>query len=97
MNKDFLTPEFVEDCNRCGIRCNLNVFPWRYLGWSDEDFMNETLRFSDGKVIPKVFQKKLIAVIRTQERTLIERWEYVQKRDKAMPKQSKFGKQLELF
>ena len=94
---DFLTPEFVEDCNKCGIQCHPDRFPWKYLGWSDDAFMAEDLCFSDGKPIPKVFQQRLLAVIRTQEKVLIERREYIRKRDEIMPAQPKFGNQLELF
>lgn len=92
----FLTPDFVKSCNACGVPCNLDVFPWKYLGWTDDDFMAEELKFTDGHVIPKD-QKKLLRVVRAQEQVLTERWEFVQKRDAVMPKQPKFGKQLELF
>jgi len=91
---DFLTPEFVAECNKRGVQCRLDIFPWKYLGWSDEDFMAVELRFTDGTVIPKSHQEKLLRVVRAQEKKLIERWEFVQKHDAVMPK---FGKQLELF
>lgn len=94
---DFLTPEFVKQCNSCGIQCHLSSFPWKYLGWSDEDFMAVEMQFTDGTVIPKSHQEKLLRVVRAQEQTLIERWEFVKKRDAVMPKQPKFGKQLEMF
>lgn len=94
---DFLTPEFVAACNKCGVQCHLDVFPWKYLGWSDEDFMAVELHFTDGTVIPKSHQEKLLRVVRAQEQVLKDRWAYVQKRDAVMPKRLKFGKQLEMF
>ena len=94
---DFLTPEFVDACNKCGIQCHLDCFPWEYLGWTDEAFMEVELHFTDGTVIPKDHQKKLLRVVRAQETLLEERWAFVQKRDAAIPKRPKFGKQLEMF
>jgi len=94
---DFLTPEFVTACNSCGIQCHLDVFPWKYLGWTDEDFMGVELHFTDGTVIPKDHQQKLLRVVRASEKQLEERWAFVQKRDAKKTKQLKFGKQLEMF
>jgi len=99
---DFLTPEFIKKhCVPCGITCKLAVFPWKYLGWSDEAFMEQEMHFAHGPVIPKDHQSKLLGVVRTQEKLLIERHKYVTTRDRALrpihEENSPAGEQLELF
>lgn len=99
---DFLTPEFVKrHCIPCGIRCNRAVFPWKYLGWTDEAFMAEEIRFAHGGIVPKEYQATLLGVVRAQEKQLIERHEYVTARDAALKPihetKSPQGEQLELF
>jgi len=99
---DFLTPEFVKrHCVPAGIACNRDVFPWKYLGWTEEEFMEVELKFAHGGTVPKEHQKKLYGVVTAQEQQLIERHEYVTARDAALKPiheaKSPQGEQLELF
>jgi hypothetical protein len=89
---EFLTPEFIESCNACGIPCDLSIFPWKYLGYSDEEFMALELWFEGGHVIPKEHQQKLLGVVRAQERQLRRRFELTRKRKPYSTKN-----QLEMF
>lgn len=91
---DFLTPEFVADCNRCGIACHLDMFPWKYLDVTDDEFMAIKMNFIGGYVVPKEYQRKLLGVIRAQERLLKKRFLFVQKRNKT---KIPTGEQLEMF
>lgn len=99
---DFLTPEFIKrHCIPAGVQCRRDVFPWKYLGWTDREFMATTLRFAHGGAVPRNHQVKLLGVIRAQEQLLIERHAYVTRRDRALrpvhEANSPQGEQLELF
>jgi len=95
--------EFIKQyCRSVGIRCNLDIFPWKYLGWTDDAFMAETLRFAHGGVVPKNHQRHLLGIVRDQEKVLIERHEFVTARKRALNTKrlrnlAPAGKQLELF
>jgi hypothetical protein len=98
MNKfDFLTPDFVKSCNCCGIQCHIELFPWNCLGLPDDEIMAIDMKFADGRPMPKSRQRGLLGFVRAQEKLLIERWKYVQLRDKKMGPIPKQGAQLELF
>jgi len=99
---DFLTPEFIWKHRKAiGTTVKLTVFPWKYLGWTDEAFMAEEIRFAHGGIVPKDYQRILLGVVRAQERQLTERHHYLTTRDAALrpvhEKASPQGKQLELF
>ena len=101
-NFDFLTPEFIKKhCKPCGLPCKLSIFPWKYLGWTDDEFMADEIRFAHGGAVPKSHQAKLLGVVRAQETLLIERYEYITARDAALEPiheaNSPQGDQLELF
>lgn len=99
---DFLTPEFLKNHQKTlGVKVDLSIFPWKYLGVTDEEFMAEEIKFAHGGVVPKDHQKKLLGVVRAQEQQLLERHEYTVSRDAALrpvhKKSSPQGEQLELF
>lgn len=94
---DFLTPEFIKAHERAtGIRVIPDIFPWKYLGYSDEEFVAEKIHYSHGPVIPAKQQLTLLGVVRQQEKELMERRDYLAGREKAMGKPKK-QIQLELF
>ena len=94
---DFLTPEFIKAHEKAtGIRVIPDIFPWKYLGVTDAAFMADKIRFSHGPVIPEPHKLVLLGVVRQQEKELMERREYVKKREKKMGAPPKY-KQLELF
>lgn len=96
---DFLTPEFIKKhCKPVGMGVNMSVFPWKYMGMSDDEFMDVELHYAHGPVIPKDHQRKLLGVVRASEVQVLERKGYLDDKEKALePVQVKFGKQLELF
>ena len=94
---DFLTPEFIKaHAKATGIRVIPDIFPWKYLGYTDEAFMADKICFSHGPVIPDEHKLTLLGVVRQQEKELMERHDYMAKREKVMGKPSK-NIQLELF
>jgi len=96
---DFLTPEFIsKHCRPCGLNVNMDVFPWKYMGMTDQEFMDETLHYAHGPEIPKNHQRALLGVVRASEEIILERKEFIDNREKALrPVQVKVGQQLELF
>jgi hypothetical protein len=94
---DFIDTKFIAKWEKAtGIKIYLDIFPWKYLGWSDEEFLTKKIHFSHGPLIPKDHQRKLLGVVREQEKLLLEQHEHDTKREKAMGKPPKY-KQLELF
>lgn len=94
---DFLTPEFIAaHAKATGIKVILDIFPWRFLGCTDADFMETKMNFSHGPAIPDKHKHVLLGVVRQQEKELMERHDYMAKREKVMGKPSK-NIQLELF
>lgn len=94
---DFLTPEFIKAHHKAtGIRVIPDIFPWKYLGFTDAGFMADKICFSHGPVIPDEHKRTLLGVVRQQEKELTERHDYLARREKTMGKPSK-NIQLELF
>lgn len=94
---DFIDEKFITKWLKdTGIRIYLDIYPWKYLGWSDEKFLTEKIYFSHGSLIPKDHQRKLLSTLREQERLLLEQHEHNCKREKVMGKPQRY-KQLELF
>lgn len=95
---DFLTPEFIrKECKPLHIKCNREIFPWKYLGWSDVDFVAEDLHFSHGPAIPVKQKRILLGVIREEEQKLLAIHKYVTWRNAVMGLERTTGKQLRLF
>jgi len=94
---DFLTPEFIKAHHKAtGIRVIPDIFPWKYLGVTDAEFMENEICFSHGPVIPAERKRILLGVVRLQEKELMERQKYLVKREKVMGAPPKYI-QLELF
>lgn len=94
---DFIDTKFIEKWEKnTGICIHLDIFPWKYLGWTDEKFLVEKIHFSHGPEIPEPHRRKLLVVVREQEKLLLEQHEYDQKTAKKAGKQPKYV-QLELF
>ena len=94
---DFLTPEFIKAHEKAtGIRVIPDIFPWKFLGFTDADFMATKVNYSHGPVIPAKHKLALLGVVRQQEKELIERRDYIAGREKVMGKPPKYI-QLELF
>jgi len=94
---DFLTSDFIKrHCVTVGIRVDRSIYPWRYLGWSDDDFMANPMRFAHGPLIPDKQKRLLLGVVREEERKLLEIHKFVTKREEVMGPPPKYT-QLELF
>ncbi len=94
---DFLTPDFIKKhCKPVGIQLRLDVFPWKYLGWSAEEFMAELLRFPHGQLIQEPYKWHLLGVVRIEEQRLLEIHKFVTDRERVMGPAPKYT-QLELF
>ena len=94
---DFLTPDFIAGHEKAtGIRIKPHIFPWKYLGCSDEAFLETKMTFSHGPVIPKAHKRKLLECIRNEEKVMLDRRNFTKKREKVMGKQPKYV-QLELW
>jgi hypothetical protein len=94
---DFLTPEFIKAHEKAtGIKIIPEIFPWKFLGFTDADFMATKVNFSHGPVIPDKHKFVLLGVVRQQEQELMEQHDYITRREKVMGKPSK-QIQLELF
>jgi len=94
---DFLTPEFIAAHKKAtGICVIPDIFPWKYLGCTDEEFMADKICFSHGPVIPEKHKHVLLGLVRQQEKELLERRDYMVSREKVMGKPEK-QIQLELF
>ena len=98
MNRfDFLTPSFIKKhCKPCGLRVDRDIYPWKYLGWSDEDFMANEMRFANQLVIPDDHKLTLLGVVRVEEEKLLAIHKFVTDREAVMGKPPKYI-QLELF
>lgn len=94
---DFLTEKFIKaHLKATGIKIIPTIFPWKWVGCTDEAFMDTEIKFSHGQVIPEEHKRKLLACIRQQETELRARRDHVKRRETVMgsfPKQV----QLELF
>ena len=90
---DFLTSDFIEQhCKHV----RLDVYPWKYLGWSDTAFMAEEIRLKGGPILRPPAKRTLLGVIRIEEENLLDLHKFVTDRERVMgpfPEQT----QLELF
>jgi hypothetical protein len=94
---DFLTPDFIKrHCVPVGIRVDRDIYPWKYLGWSDAEFMQNEMHFSHGPVIPDKQKLLLLGVVREEEKKLLEIHAFVTERERVMGPAPKYT-QLELF
>lgn len=94
---DFLTPEFIrKHCRPVGIKVRRDIYPWRYLGYSDADFMAAEMRYAHGPVIPDEQKRILLGVVRIEEQKLLEIHKFVTERERVMGPAPKYT-QLELF
>lgn len=94
---DFLTPEFIKAHQKAtGIHIIPDIFPWKWMGCTDAEFMETKVNFSHGPVIPEEHKRILLGVVRQQEKELTEQRDHEIKREKVMGKPSK-QIQLELF
>jgi hypothetical protein len=97
MNFDFLTPDFIhKHCVPVGIKVDRDVYPWKYLGWSDTDFMEHEMHFAHGPVIQAEQKTQLLGVVRMEEEKLLEIHKFVTDRERVMGPAPKYI-QLELF
>ena len=78
------------------IRVIPHIFPWKWLGCTDQEFMQAEMHYSHGPLISDKQKVNLLACVRQQEEELMERHNFVAKREKVMGKQPKYV-QLELF
>ena len=93
----FIDQKFIKRWEKdTGIRIRLDGFPWKFLGYSDEQFLEEKIHFTHGPLIPKKHQLTLLACLREQEKLLLEKHEHNTKRETVMGKQPKYV-QLELW
>jgi hypothetical protein len=95
--KRILTPKFCKSVEKVtGIKLIPHIFPWRYMGCTDEEFLGTEMKFSHGPVIPEEHKVKMLKCVREQEEIVHERLNFVKKREKVMGKPPKYV-QLELF
>jgi hypothetical protein len=73
-----------------------DIFPWKFLGLTDAEFMATKVNYSHGPVIPDKQKLVLLGVVRQQEKELMEQRDYIAKRENVMGKPPK-QIQLELF
>lgn len=94
---DFLTPDFIKAHKKAtGARIILQIFPWKYLGWSDTEFMANEMYFSHGPVIPDEQKRILLVYVRIEEEKLLVIHKFVTDRERVMGPAPKYT-QLELF
>lgn len=95
--KQFLTEKFIKaHFKATGIKVIPTIFPFCWLGCTDEEFMSTKLNYSHGPVIPEDKQVALLGVVRQQETELREQRDHVKRRETVMGKQPKYI-QLELW
>ena len=89
--KNLLTEKFITAHEKATtIRVIPHIFPWKWMGCTDEEFLTKKTHFINGSVIPEEHKIKLLACIRGQEEELRAR------RDKVKGKAPK-QVQLELW
>jgi len=94
---DFLTPEFIrKHCVTVSIKVDRDIFPWKWLDCTDEEFMANEMRFAHGPVIPERQKTTLLGVVRAEETKLLEIHAFVTERERVMGPAPKYT-QLELF
>lgn len=91
--EQFITEKFIAaHLKATGIKIIPTIFPFKWLGCIDEEFMGTEMKFSHGPVIPDDHKKMLLACVRQQEKELMEQ----HKRETVMGKVPKYV-QLELW
>jgi hypothetical protein len=92
---NFLTEKFIAaHFKATAIKVIPTIFPWRWMGCTDEEFMSTKLNYSSGPPLPEDKRRILLGVVRQQETVLKER------RDKvtgSKPKPKSKQVQLELW
>ena len=90
--------DFRKQCIAVGIaRDRLGVFPYKYLGISDAEFMAETIRFAHGPAVPEPAKRTLLGIVRVEEATVTALYkQYVRKRESVL-KPLNIRRQLRLF
>lgn len=98
MNRfDFLTPDFIKKhCVTVGIKVDRDIYPWKWLDCSDEEFMAAPMCFAHGPVIPDEQKRLLLGVVREEEKKLLDIHAFVTERERVMGPAPKYT-QLELF
>ncbi len=93
--KQFITEKFIKAHEKAtAIRVIPHIFPWLWLGCTDDEFMSKKMNYSSGPPIPEDKKVILLGVVRQQETILKER------RDKvtgSKPKPKSKYVQLELW
>ena len=90
--EQLLTEKFIAaHFKATAIKVIPTIFPWRWMGCTDEEFMAKKMNYSSGPPIPEDKKIILLGVVRQQETVLKER------RDKSKPKPKSKQVQLELW
>jgi len=90
--KSFLTEKFIAaHFKATTIRVIPHIFPWKWMGCTDAEFMETKMNYSHGPEMSEDKKAILLGVVRQQEKELKER------RDKGKPKPKSKQMQLELW
>ncbi len=91
-------PDYRKQCIAVGIaRDKLGIFPYKYLGMTDAEFMAEEIRFAHGPIVPEVSMRTLLGIVRVEEATVAALYkQYMRKRERAI-KPLNIRRQLRLF
>ncbi len=88
--EQFITEKFIEaHFKTTGIKVIPTIFPWLWMGCTDEEFITKKMNYSSGPPIPEEKKIILLGVVRQQETVLRER------RDKVIGSKPK-SKQVQL-
>lgn len=92
--EQFITEKFIKaHFKATGIKVIPHIYPFKWLGCTDDEFMSEKLNYSHGPAIPEDKKVSLLGVVRQQETELRARRDHVKKRETVM---GSFPKQVQL-
>ncbi len=96
-----MTDDYRKQCIAVGIARNkLGVFPYKYLGMTDAEFMAQEIHFAHGPVVPDRSKRMLLGMVRIEEATvaaLYVQYSLNRKRALAGLKPLNIRRQLRLF
>jgi len=91
---NFLTEKFIAaHFKATGIKVMPKIFPWKWAGCTDDEFMGTEMYYSHGPEITTKQKRVLLGVVRQQETELRTRRDHVKRRETVM---GKFPKQVQL-
>ncbi len=91
---NFLTEKFIAaHFKATTIKVIPHIFPWKWMGCTDDEFMETKMNYSHGPEIPEDKKIILLGVVRQQETELRQRRDFVSKRETVM---GSFPKQVQL-